>query len=124
MGRVMGLPFFAYMLLCADDSYYVGHTDHLEKRFTEHEHGMGCAYTAKRLPVRLVWSQEFATREEAKAAELQLKGWSRAKKQALIRGDFQLISALAKKKDWAGYRARQAANKYNSASPEKRGKAE
>ena len=104
----MALPFFAYMLLCSDNSYYVGYTDDLQKRFTEHEAGVGCVYTANRLPVRLVWSQEFATRDEAKAAEAQLKGWSRAKKEALIRGDFGGLSALAKKKDWDAYRQRKA----------------
>jgi predicted GIY-YIG superfamily endonuclease len=49
------------------------------------------------LPVESVWSQEFVTREEALAAELQIKGWSRAKKEALMAGDWKRISALAKK---------------------------
>lgn len=102
----MPKPFFAYMLLCADDSYYVGHTDELEKRFVEHQSGQGCAYTATRCPVELVWSQEFATRDEAKEAETQIKGWSRAKKKALIDGDFDMISLLAKKQDWDAYRRR------------------
>ena len=55
-------------------------------------------FTRKYLPVRLVWSQEFTTREEAKAAEKQIKGWSRVKKLALIRGDWAEISRLAKSK--------------------------
>ena len=107
----MGRPFFAYMLLCADGSFYVGQTDDLEKRIDQHEAGVGCAYTAKRLPVRLAWSQEFGKREEAKEAEARLKGWSRAKKQALIRNDFESVSALAKKQDWVSYRERRIAEK-------------
>jgi len=61
----MGKPFFAYMLRCADASYYMGHTDDLEKRVAEHQAGEKCAYTFERRPVRLMWSQEFWTREKA-----------------------------------------------------------
>jgi len=102
----MATPFFAYMLLCADQSYYVGHTDDLEKRFCEHQQGGVCAYTETRRPVQLAWSQEFATREEALAAERRLKNWSRAKKQALASGDFYKVSKAAKKKNWAAYHQR------------------
>lgn len=77
------------------DSYHTGSTDELEKRIAEHEHGEGCTWTRKRLPVEFVWRQEFATREEARAAEHQIKGWSRAKKKALIAGDFDLLHILA-----------------------------
>jgi len=56
-------------------------------------------FTADHLPVELVWPQEFATRDEAKASETGIKGWSRAKKLALVRGDWDRISALAKKKN-------------------------
>jgi len=83
------------MLLCRDGSYYVGHTDDLDRRFAQHQAGEGCRYTTTRRPVSLVWSEEFASRDEAKAAELQLKHWSRAKKQALIDGRFDVISKLA-----------------------------
>ena len=102
----MARPFFAYMLRCVDDSYYLGHTDDLEKRVLEHQQGGKCAYTETRLPVRLVWSQEFTTRAEALAAELRIKSWSRAKKHALASGDFDELRTAAKKKDWAGYRQR------------------
>jgi predicted GIY-YIG superfamily endonuclease len=102
----MPRPFFAYMLRCADQSYYVGHTDDLEKRVREHQEGGKCAYTERRLPVQLVWSQEFAARPEALAAELRIKNWNRAKKQALARGDFDELRSAAKKKDWVGYRQR------------------
>jgi len=95
----MGRPFFIYMLLCADGSYYVGHTDHLEERIAEHQEGGKCAYTSVRRPVQLVWAQDFQTREEAKEAELRIKQWSRAKKLALIRGDIAALKTAAKKKD-------------------------
>jgi predicted GIY-YIG superfamily endonuclease len=89
-------PFFAYMLRCADGSYYVGHTDDLERRIAEHRAGAiaGC-YTHDRRPVELVWSGEATTREEALAFERRLKGWSRAKKEALIAGDWERVSKLA-----------------------------
>jgi len=54
----------------------------------------------------VVWSQEFATRAEVLAAELQITNWSRAKKQALASGDFAGLGRAAKKKDWAAYRQR------------------
>ena len=88
-------PFFSYILQCGDGSFYVGHTDDLEKRVLEHQAGIGCTWTTTRLPVRLVWSQEFSTREEARETERQLKGWSRAKKTSLIQGDFGLLHILA-----------------------------
>jgi len=89
-------PFFVYMLRCSDDSYYTGHTDDLDLRMAQHHHGELPGYTQARRPVRLVWSQETATRDEALAAERQLKGWSRAKKEALIAGDWTAISRLAR----------------------------
>ena len=89
------MSFWVYILQCSDGSYYVGHTDDLEKRFGEHRDGLVPGYTHTRRPVSLVYSQEFVTREEALAAERQIKGWSRAKKAALIRGDWKEIQRLA-----------------------------
>ena len=89
-------PFFVYLLECADGSYYVGHTDDLARRMAQHDAGEIEGYTQERRPVRLMWSQETATREEALAAEMRLKGWSRAKKQALIAGDWVRVSELAR----------------------------
>jgi len=91
------LSFHAYLLRCADSSYYAGHTDDLSHRLGQHQAGECAGYTAQHLPVELVWAQEFVTREEALAAEQQIKGWSRAKKEALMAGDWGRISALAKK---------------------------
>ena len=83
------------MLRCRDGSYYVGHTDQLEHRIGQHQSGEVPGYTQKRLPVKMVWSAEFPTRIEALEAEQQIKGWSRAKKEALIREDWPAIRRLA-----------------------------
>ncbi|MEO7936334.1 MAG: GIY-YIG nuclease family protein [Dokdonella sp.] len=90
------MSFWVYILKCSDGSYYTGHTDDLESRLDIHVTGrlIGC-YTRKRRPLTLVFSQEFTTREEALTAERQIKGWSRNKKEALIRGDWIEISRLA-----------------------------
>jgi predicted GIY-YIG superfamily endonuclease len=90
--------FWIYMLRCADESFYIGHTDDLQRRLGEHRAGRFACYTQSRLPVLLVYSQEFATREEALVAERQIKGWSRGKKLALIAGDWNGISRLARGK--------------------------
>jgi predicted GIY-YIG superfamily endonuclease len=86
------------MVHCNAGRLYVGHTDDLERRIAQHETGAIPGFTRNYLPVRLVWCQEFATSDEAKAAEKQIKGWSRAKKLALIRGDWEEISRLSKSK--------------------------
>jgi tRNA/rRNA methyltransferase len=103
--KIMARPFFTYMLRCSDGSYYVGHTDDVEQRVSQHEAGSVAGYTATRLPVRLVWFEEFPTREEAKAAELQIKNWSRKKKKALIGGKIDALKEAARK-DWELYRQR------------------
>lgn len=90
------MTYWAYMLHCADRHFYVGHSDDLEARIGQHQAGTFPGYTETRRPVRLVWSQEFETREEAKLAEIRVKGWRRDKKLALIRGDWSAISALAR----------------------------
>jgi putative endonuclease len=84
------------VLECADRSYYVGHTDNLEKRLYEHEQNLFKCYTSKRLPVRLVYSCDFESREDALARERQIKGWSRRKKQALIAEDWASLKEYSK----------------------------
>ena len=89
-----------YMLRCADGSYYVGSARlGLERRLSEHNNGHYGGYTSKRLPVELAWSEHFPILTDAIAVERQIKGWSRAKKEALIRGDFDLIRQLSKRRD-------------------------
>jgi putative endonuclease len=90
------MSFWVYRLRCADNSYYTGHTDNLEKRIGEHQKGLCAGYTVGRLPVELVFSQACTTREEALAAEQQIKGWERKKKEAMMRGDWAEVSRLAK----------------------------
>ena len=90
------MAFYAYLLRCNDGSYYVGHTDDLEQRMAQHTAGALGGYTAKRLPVKLLWSDTFQTRDDAFAAERKLKGWSRAKKEALVAGDWERVSELAR----------------------------
>ncbi|MBY9065089.1 GIY-YIG nuclease family protein [Sphingomonas yunnanensis] len=91
------MSFFAYLLRCADGSYYAGHTDDLEGRIAQHQTGELPSCTRERRPVTLVWSQDFPGRDEALAAEQQIKGWSRAKKEALIAGDWQSIRRLGRR---------------------------
>jgi len=90
--------FWVYILECADGSYYTGHTDHLEKRMGQYHAGECDGYVAARRPVKLIWSQECATRHEALSAEQQIKGWSRKKKEAMMQGDWKEVSQLAKSK--------------------------
>ena len=90
------MPFWVYILHCADGSYYVGHTDNLEDRIHQHKFGAIVGYTRSRRPVHLAYSQEFQTRDEAFAVERQLKGWTREKKAALIRGDGEGLKRLAR----------------------------
>ena len=90
------MAFYAYLLRCADGSYYAGHTDDLDIRLAQHQSGALGGYTARRLPVTLVWCDTFAERDQAFQVERQLKVWSRAKKEALISGDWDLIRLLAR----------------------------
>ena len=90
--------FWAYIFRCVDGSYYTGHTDNLEARVSQHHAGTYPCYTANRRPLELMWSQDFSTREAALAAERQIKGWSRKKKEAMILGDWAEVSRLAKSK--------------------------
>ncbi|MGH6831054.1 MAG: GIY-YIG nuclease family protein, partial [Methylocella sp.] len=89
-----------YILRCADGSYYTGITRRsVGERLSEHTQGLitGC-YTECRLPVDLVFSEYYERVDEAVAAERRIKGWSRAKKEAMMRGDFAALSALAKRR--------------------------
>ncbi|MDO9369506.1 MAG: GIY-YIG nuclease family protein [Sphingopyxis sp.] len=90
------MAFWTYILLCADGLYYTGHTDDLERRLGQHQSGSIDGFTSSRLPVRLMWSQDFPSRYEALDAEMRIKKWSRAKKEALIRGDWNEVSHFAK----------------------------
>lgn len=86
---------WVYILKCADGTYYTGSTTGLEARVVKHQLGYYGGYTAARRPVTLMWSEQFANIKYAIAAERQIKGWSRRKKEALMRGDFDLLHELA-----------------------------
>jgi len=87
---------YMYILQCCDGSYYTGSTWNLEKRLAEHQSGIGARHTAKRLPVRLVFCEEFVRIDEAFHREKQVQGWGRNKKQALIESDFNALHLLAR----------------------------
>ena len=87
---------YVYILKCADDSYYVGSTANLERRLAEHQAGLVKGYTESRRPVELAWSCNFPTGNDAFLRERQIKGWSRVKKEALIRGDWDGLHEVVK----------------------------
>ena len=89
------LTCYVYMFRCSDSSYYVWHTNDLEHRLAAHERGAIEGYTLSRHPVELVFSDQFSTRLEAFHRERQVKGWSRARKEALIKGGWDGLVELS-----------------------------
>jgi putative endonuclease len=88
---------FVYILECVDGTYNTGLANDLEYRIWEHGQGIHPdAYTYSRRPIKLAWSQELGSYREAFQLEHQLKGWNHAKKEALVRGDFEAIHAIVK----------------------------
>lgn len=87
-----------YILECSDGSYYVGSTKNLDQRFMQHQSGKGSRYTSGRLPVKLVYGEEYDRVSDAYCREKQVQNWSRAKREALINGNYEMLPALAKKK--------------------------
>jgi putative endonuclease len=84
-----------YILECSDGSYYTGSTKNLELRLQQHENGEGANHTKKRLPVKLVYLEEFQRIDEAFYREKQVQGWSRKKKEALIAGNSDKLPELS-----------------------------
>ena len=94
----VNMTVYVYMLRCADGRYYVGTTRaSLEQRVAQHNAGIFGGFTMHRRPVALVFHQEFERAEDAVDAERQIKGWPRAKKEALIAGDWSRIQHLARR---------------------------
>jgi len=91
---------WVYMLRCRDGSYYVGshRGSDVEARVSMHRQGMGGDYTSARLPVELVWCEAFQFITDAIAAERRIKGWSRAKKEAMMRGDWDELPSLSRRR--------------------------
>jgi|SRR3989344_7372089 len=90
------MSYFVYILRCSDKSYYTGVTNNIQKRVYEHSSGLIKGYTFKRLPIQLVYFQEFLKIIDAISYEKQLKGWRRDKKEALIEGDIKRLKKLSK----------------------------
>ena len=92
------MPYVVYILECSDGSYYTGSAADISRRLWEHETGaLSSAYTYSRRPVKLVWDSEVVERySDALRFERQLKGWSRAKKEALIRGNYEAVHDVVK----------------------------
>ncbi len=90
---------WAYMLRCSDRSYYVGSTSHedIDVRVAEHNDGKYGGYTATRRPVTLVWCDSFQDLRQAQDFERKIKGWSRAKKEALIDNDLPRLQNLSER---------------------------
>jgi putative endonuclease len=88
---------YVYILRCRDGSYYVGSTRDLESRLYQHRTGIGAEYTKRRRPVELAFAYELESVADAFALEKRIQGWSRAKREALIRGDWDLLPTLARK---------------------------
>jgi predicted GIY-YIG superfamily endonuclease len=87
--------FHLYILKCVNGAYYIGHTDNIEKRLSEHYLGsINNCYTKTRRPLELVFVQDFSTRDAVFHAERQVKGWSRKKKEAFMQGDWNKIKEL------------------------------
>ena len=90
------MPGYTYILKCSDESYYTGSTINLEARIYDHINGRGSNYTSKRLPVVIVYVEEYDRIDAAFGREKQIKKWSRKKKEALINSDFNQLKRLAK----------------------------
>ncbi|MDA0988719.1 MAG: GIY-YIG nuclease family protein [Chloroflexi bacterium] len=93
------MAFYVYILRCADGRYYTGYTDDMERRLTAHKMRTYSGYTSVKLPVELVFVEDCGTRDEAFRKERQIKGWTRAKKEALIAGDWNELPILAHAKN-------------------------
>ena len=96
---------WVYILECRDGSFYVGSTFDLERRVSEHNEGLGAAYTRRRRPVTLRWSAYYDRVEDAYQMEKRLQRWGRAKRQVLVDGDTGLLTSLASR-SWAARRGR------------------
>ena len=87
---------YVYIIRCSDERIYTGSTTDIEKRIQEHLSGEGANFTKKRLPVELIYLEEFSRIDEAFKREKQIQRWSREKKEALVEGNFKKLKELAK----------------------------
>lgn len=95
---------YLYILECSDGSYYTGSTIDLQKRINEHHNGQGANHTKKRLPIKLVYVEEYLNITTAFEREKQIQGWSREKKEALITEDFDTLPNLSECKNETNFK--------------------
>jgi putative endonuclease len=95
---------YMYILLCSNGHYYTGSTNDLERRLIEHQNGEGANFTRKHLPVELVYYEEFDRIDDAFYREKQVQGWSRKKKEALIKGETNTLHELSECRNKTNYR--------------------
>lgn len=88
---------YMYILECSNGGYYTGSTKYLDKRLEQHQNGEGANYTKKHLPVKLVYYEIYDRIDYAFNREKQIQRWSRKKKEALIKGEYDKLPELAKK---------------------------
>ena len=91
--------YYVYILKCSDDTYYTGFTSNINKTLIEHNTGKHKdSYTFNRRPLALEFYAEFTNVQIAIETEKQIKNWSKVKKEALIKGEFEKLPNLSKKK--------------------------
>jgi putative endonuclease len=95
---------YMYILLCSNGQYYTGSTKDLEKRLAKHNNGEGANFTRKHLPVQLVYYEEYDRIDEAFYREKQVQGWSRKKKEALIKGETHTLHELSECRNKTNYK--------------------
>ena len=87
---------YVYILKCASGTYYTGHTQDVQARVERHRKGQGATLTKHDIPTSIMFTEQFNSETEAMRRELQLKRWSRAKKEALIHGNLKQLHTLSK----------------------------
>jgi len=95
---------YMYILECKDGTYYVGSTNNLELRLAQHQNGEGANHTKKKLPIKLLFYEEFQRIDFAFYREKQVQGWSRKKKESLIKGTLLDLNKLAACKNESHFR--------------------
>lgn len=90
--------YYVYIIKCKNGSYYIGHTNDLERRMKDHQVGYGSKFTMDNEAELPLYYEKFASRSDAMKREAQLKRWSRAKKEALIKGDLEKLHELSKRR--------------------------
>lgn len=88
--------YYFYILRCSDNSLYCGQTNNLKRRINEHnfDKNKSAKYLRAKKPVKLIFFEEYSTLQEAMKREIQIKKWTKAKKEALVKKDYKLLKQL------------------------------